>query len=73
MSDIVPYRGMNDVGYLLINNQSIKSFNDLEFKHKVLAAWDNNSGESKIDIASRFDIEPKAIDHFISQRRRGKI
>lgn len=45
----------------------------LAFKYEVLAAWDNSNGRSKLDVAESFDIEQKAIDHFIAQRRRGKI
>ena len=44
-----------------------------EFKFEVLEAHDNRGDLKKIDIAERFGIEQKQIDHFISQRRRGRI
>ncbi len=44
-----------------------------ELKYRVLAAWDSSKDKSKAEVAAAFGLEKKAIDHFIGQRRKGKL
>lgn len=43
------------------------------FKLEVIEAYENKGSLMKIDIAERFGIDSKNIDHFLRQRRDGII